>query len=262
MVVLFSIALVVLVCKQRSGSRTWLGCLRGAVGRAPEPGFTREFSPSTMGEPAAPHKGGRAHSGKPRAGAKWRVSINLESGTFNLAVPTAAASTCAELKQAIVAACLENLGSEATPPAWIEGAYDAMLVEYLDEQARSPPTFSLCPPPDLHLSIQLLTSLSLCRVRLPWSTRVQTSTFCGLPVRCTCRRRCLAIPSRRRLRCAQSGGRELPLPLQQHTTWTSSWHPLLVQLAGCSLLTPFCNSSVHRPLSLAWLCGVCWWRQF
>ena len=42
-----------------------------------------------------------------------------------------------ELKQAIVEACLANLGPDGTPALWLEGDLDTMAVQFLDSETGS-----------------------------------------------------------------------------------------------------------------------------
>ena len=46
----------------------------------------------------------------------------------------ASAASAAELKQAIVEACLSNLGADVTPAGWLEGQTASMAVQFLDPQ--------------------------------------------------------------------------------------------------------------------------------
>ena len=71
----------------------------------------------------------RAHRKK-----KWRVSVELGGTAFQVSVPMASAASAAELKQAIVEACLSNLGADVTPAGWLEGQTASMAVQFLDPQ--------------------------------------------------------------------------------------------------------------------------------
>ena len=42
-----------------------------------------------------------------------------------------------ELKQAVVEACLANLGPDGTPALWLEGDLDTMAVQFLDSETGS-----------------------------------------------------------------------------------------------------------------------------
>ena len=51
--------------------------------------------------------------------------------------PMAAVGSAYELKQAIVEACLANLGPDGTPALWLEGDLDTMAVQFLDSETGS-----------------------------------------------------------------------------------------------------------------------------
>ena len=61
----------------------------------------------------------------------WKVSVELDGGlAYQLAIP-ASAKNPTELKQAIAAECLRNLGPDLTPGTWLGGQLDAMAVQYI-----------------------------------------------------------------------------------------------------------------------------------
>ena len=65
---------------------------------------------------------------------KWRVSVELSPQSCQVQVPMAAVGSAYELKQAIVEACLSNLGADVTPAGWLEGQTASMAVQFLDPQ--------------------------------------------------------------------------------------------------------------------------------
>ena len=68
---------------------------------------------------------------------KWRVSVELSPQSCQVQVPMAAVGSAYELKQAIVEACLANLGPDGTPALWLEGDLDTMAVQFLDSETGS-----------------------------------------------------------------------------------------------------------------------------
>jgi len=66
----------------------------------------------------------------------WKVSVELDGGlSYQLAIP-ASASNPTQLKQAIVAECVRNLGMDLTPESWLSGQLDAMAVQYIGPQGE------------------------------------------------------------------------------------------------------------------------------
>ena len=89
-----------------------------------------------MGMAAAGAAGGDSGGGASARDRKkkWRVSVELGGTAFQVSVPMASAASAAELKQAIVEACLSNLGADVTPAGWLEGQTASMAVQFLDPQ--------------------------------------------------------------------------------------------------------------------------------
>jgi len=78
--------------------------------------------------------------------ARWRVSVELDGEAFQLTVPMSSASKALELKQGIAEACLSTLGSELTPKPWLQGTYDTMAVQYLEQQSGAAMTMKAATP--------------------------------------------------------------------------------------------------------------------
>lgn len=84
-------------------------------------------APLDSGEPAV--KAPREASSKKEK--TWKVSVELDGGlSYQLAIP-ASASNPSQLKQAVVAECVRNLGMDLTPEPWISGQLEAMAVQYI-----------------------------------------------------------------------------------------------------------------------------------
>jgi len=65
--------------------------------------------------------------------AAWSIRLELsDSEPFALDLPLNSVSTSAELKQAILEACLSRLGPDVTPVSWLNGRFDLMAVQYVD----------------------------------------------------------------------------------------------------------------------------------
>ena len=89
-----------------------------------------------MGMAAAGAAGGGAGGGARARDREeeWRGSVERGGTAFQVSVPMASAASAAELKQAIVEACLSNLGADVTPAGWLEGQTASMAVQFLDPQ--------------------------------------------------------------------------------------------------------------------------------
>lgn len=107
-------------------------------------GFKRQLAPM-QDDPAAEETMPMPYTGNAECklatmskASKWKVSVRLNNETVKLSIPTAAAESVEELKEAIASACIDKVGDEMTPRSWIAGHYSGMHIEYLDAQVRTP----------------------------------------------------------------------------------------------------------------------------
>jgi hypothetical protein len=106
--------------------------------------------------------------------AAWSIRLELsDSEPFALDLPLNSVSTSAELKQAILEACLSRLGPDVTPVSWLNGRFDLMAVQYVDALVRA-----ATPIPPLRLAHRKcdLHHLLIARVSQGTAQTVQPTT--------------------------------------------------------------------------------------